>query len=261
MLICVRLGKEVYLPATPNQVKGARTVAEPSMLLWIEYDEGEIPIDPDTVEHQIGRTAGLLLSQHMNWSTVRHVVDPWPLPELKAAIGPGGPGAKDQTRGDMSTLDLREMAAKAMRERDKTATQLAKATDDLAMLRDHIGKEASRRHELAESRKSLRFLRSTLGELAAEVGLAVEDIGGIVRAVKAREGMGGTLREVVDAFGLSPNLLPSEVVEEARRLVGVEALLAEEQAKRVRDAQEAAKVILELQAKLGERIEREGRDG
>lgn len=44
--------------------------------------------------------------------------------------------------------------------------------------------------ELVRTRRSVSFLRRVLTELADEVGLAEEDITGIVRAVKARDGAG-----------------------------------------------------------------------
>lgn len=77
--------------------------------------------------------------------------------------------------------------------------------------------DVARVHWASEAR-SLAYLRRVLSDLANEVGLPREDISGIVRAVKARDGAGRertTLRVQVEALQAS--------IERIGKLIGARA--------------------------------------
>lgn len=99
------------------------------------------------------------------------------------------------------------------------------AASRLADLEHMTGYATESREEHTRLRKSVGFLRLTLRDLADEVGLAEEDITGITRAVKARNGAGSRVREleavragqakILERIGELVGARPGETVEAA----------------------------------------------
>lgn len=117
---------------------------------------------------------------------------------------------------------------------------LRKAAEELGGA--HAGIDALVK-ERAGMRRSLTFLRGVLEGLADEVGLATEDIAGIVRAVRGRDGASLRAKEhakAIDRIGQTLGVLENETVEAAAERVREDAGAGRRLAREFFRASEAA---------------------